>query len=127
MTIHINNLTSGVLSLDFKLEPDRQVRQAVAVGGYADVTNICTLDELMRNAQIRELLGVDPVGTPKISVTGNAALFLPGDGTGAVWPAGGAIASSTAALTTATAAGAIRVDVGGVTRYIQLYSGTPST
>ena len=127
MTLLINNLTSGSLSLDIKLDDKRVIRSNLALGGSVDVADICTLDELLRNDEIQALRGVDPVGTPKISISGTYALILPDDGAGLVFPSGGAIASSTTGMTSATPAGVVRVQVGSTTRYINLYSGAPST
>lgn len=126
MAITIRNLTSGALSLDILIEEGRQIREQIPVGGTVNLEGRVTLDELERNPTIRRLRGIDPVGTPKISVSGDFALKFPDDGAGLVFTAP-AVASSTTAMTSATAAGVIRVQIGTATRYINLFSGAPST
>ncbi|APU88869.1 hypothetical protein Rctr197k_040 [Virus Rctr197k] len=67
--ILISNLTTGSLSIDIKLDPKRVIRELLPLGGSVDVSAVATLDELNRNTTVRLLRGVDPVATPKISVT----------------------------------------------------------
>ena len=71
--ILINNLTTTNLVIDTKLDPKRVIRRTLTpigtTGASVDVSDIATLDELNRNAQILQLRGVSPVGTPKVSIT----------------------------------------------------------
>lgn len=71
--ININNLTSGILSLDINLGEKRAIRDSLAVGASVNVASKATLDELNRNPEILRLRGIDPSGTPKISITTTAS------------------------------------------------------
>jgi len=56
-----NNLTGGkTLTLDIKLDEDRAIRDNVPVGGTVNVGDVTTLDELLLNPQMRELLDANP-------------------------------------------------------------------
>lgn len=128
MTLMINNLTATALSLDIYIDARRgSIRETLPIGGSVDVSDRLTLDELENNPTVKALRGISPVGTPKISISGTYGLYFPDDGAGLVFPAAFAIASSTTGMTSGTAAGVVRVQIGTTTRYINLYSGAPST
>lgn len=126
MSLTITNLTAYPLSLDIYLDDQRgSIRDTIPVGGYIDVSARASLEELERNPQMLALLGRSPVGTPKVRLAGTTGQTYPDDG--ALVFSADALASSTTGMTSGTPAGVIRVTVGTAVRYINLYSGTPTT
>lgn len=137
--IYLNNLSANPLSVDVEIDQRRNIRQTIPVGGRIEVSSIASLEDLNRSAGIRRLRGLDPVGTPVLSITvedtdSDKVATPPETEIGAEdfdfalkFGDDGTAADDTPAMATATAAGFLRVKVGGSVRYVQLYSGTPST
>lgn len=131
--LKINNISTRRVSIDTELSEGRILRLAIPPGGSREIGNIATLDELYRNPQIQALLGIAPVGAPRVSITGDAALTLPSLGaTVFTIPAEGAVAGEAVALTPATEAGFITVkmrDAAGneSLRYLKTYSVAPAS
>jgi len=52
-TVQINNLSSGVLSLDIKLSEDKVIREKLAIGGSYDCGDLTSVEELNANPDYR--------------------------------------------------------------------------
>jgi hypothetical protein len=67
--IYIKNISGNSLSIDAALDDDRVIRALLRAGEQIDVSDIATLDELDRNAQ---LVALRSGTSPKISITEGA-------------------------------------------------------
>jgi hypothetical protein len=63
-----NSHATNELSLDIKIDDNRQIREKLAAGASVDVSALCSADELNRNSLVQSLIAAS-----KISVSDGAA------------------------------------------------------